>query len=837
MKSNTKLLVWCALMLFYQVIAAQISGKVIDNENGFPLEYASVAVFETKSKKLVTGVVTDSNGFFSISNVSPNTYYIEVSFLGYLTTTIKNISLLKKGEKRLLGVLKLTLANSTQLDKVIVKSSKSSVKHKIDKQIFNVKKFENSLGGTAVDILQNLPSVSVNGLGEINLRGSSGFTILLNGKPTQGDATTILSQLPANAIEAVEVITAPSAKYDPDGKAGILNIITKKGTLDGFFAQINVRGGFPSIENYSTKIPAKRYGFDVVFNNRSDKWNFSSGFSYQRNDKTGRREGEVFVVNNLENKTTFLPSDGERSFDEITYNARFNVDYTLSKNDVFSIGFFAGKRTKERLADIVYNNSAIDNTTNKNLYQFTYFNHNLRVRKGDFALASFDYSHKFENDSKISTSILYEYTFLGGPTENDNLGFPDNSIVYQREFNTNDNPLNGNRLNLDYQWKPFSFGTLESGYQYRNLSHTGKFVYQRDGDIVPEFSSDISLKRTIHAAYTQLSGAKKKWEYVAGVRLESMDRKYTEALQSETTTNVYDYDFVKLFPSASLQYMVDDKTNIKTAYSKRVERTTTFKMNSFAEREHSEVFEQGDNTLLPEFIDLLELGITKKLKGGNSIYATAYYRHVNNVINRVNTLAYQNNGAVLDSIINRVYSNVGKSNSIGLEIGATLKPTNNWTNFVGANIYNYAINGVLNFKHRDGIERNYSINTNTTVYSFNINSTYNFWENASLQFTFNYLSDRNTAMGEDSRFYSPNLTFRKKFMDNRLTATLQWQNIDMGFLKTNEQRITTSRPNQFFTTTNYRYEVDMVSLNLSYTFNAAKNKSKFIESEFGKREF
>nr|WP_317193449.1 outer membrane beta-barrel family protein [Aureibaculum flavum] len=378
---------------------------------------------------------------------------------------------------------------------------------------------------------------------------------------------------------------------------------------------------------------------------------------------------------------------------------------------------------------------------------------------------------------------------------------------------------------------------METGYQFRNLDHSGEFVYERNGNLVSEFSSDIEMKRTIHSGYLQLTGAKNKWDYAAGIRLESMDRTYEESLKSVATANIYKYDFFKLFPSASVQYKVNDKTNLKAAYSKRLERTTTFKMNSFAEREHSEVFEQGDNTLLPEFIDLVELGITKNMGKGNSVYATAYYRHVDNVINRVNTLAYEPNGAVIDSIINRVYSNVGKSNAVGLEIGATIKPTKNWTNFVGFNIYNYAIAGALNFNHRDGIERTYTIDSKATIYSVNLNSTYSFWQNASVQLSFNYLSDRNTAMGEDSRFYAPNLTLKKSFLDNKLTATLQWQNIDMGLLNTNEQRITTSRPGQFYTTTNYVYEVDMVSLNLSYTFNAAKNKAKFIDSEFGKREF
>lgn len=838
MKNNLKFSFLILFLISSLAIKSQIKGKVVDALDNYPLEFASVALYKTTSKTLETGVITNAKGLFIIQNIKPGTYYLEISFLGYQLKTIKNISITIKNQKKELGVLSLRLGKGSQLNEVVVKSEKNVVSHKIDKQVFDAKKFQNAVGGNAVDVIKNLPSVTTNGLGEISVRGSTGFTVLINGKPTQGDPSSILAQLPANALQTVELVTAPSAKYDPEGKAGILNIITKKGAIDGTFTQINLRGGFPSIENYNTQVPAERYGLDATVNKRTGNWNLSFGASYQRNDKTGRREGDVFINNMLANRTTFLPSDGERSFDEVTYNGRFNVDYNPDENNNFSLGFFAGKRTKERLADIVYNNSAVSPIGSNNLlYEFTYFNHNLRIRKGDFALGSFDYTHKFDNTSKITTSFLYEYTFLGGPTENDNLGFPDNSIVYQREFNTNDNPLYGARFNLDYQFKPFRFGILEVGYQYRDLDHTGKFVYQRDGVLVPEFSSDIRLKRKIHSGYSQITGKRNKWAYNAGVRLESMNRVYKETLRSDGILNTFNLDFLKLFPSAAVQYNINDKTNVKTAYSKRVERTTTFKMNSFAEREHSEVFEQGDNTLQPEFIDLVELGITKKLKNGNAVYATAYFRHVDNVINRVNTLAYQQNGAVIDSIINRVYSNVGKSNTIGLEIGATIKPTKNWTNFVGFNIYNYDINGVLNFRHRDGIARDYNIDNNSTIYSINLNSTYNFWENASLQFTFNYLSDRVTAMGEDSRFYSPNLTFRKKLFKEKLVATLQWQNMDMGLLKTNEQRITTSRVNEFFTTTNYRYEVDMITLNLSYTFNAAKNKSKFIDSEFGKREF
>ena len=827
----------CIFLLMLQTVFAQISGNIIEANENSPLEYATAALFYEKDNSLLTGVITDQEGFFEIQNIPNGRYYLEASFIGYSIKTIRNLEISKTQKNVDLGVLKLQLGS--QLGEIEIRSERSTVLHKIDRQVFDSKNFQSSQGGTASDVIKNLPSVSVNGLGEISVRGSKGFAVLINGKPTQGQVSAILAQLPANSLEKIEVITAPSAKYDPDGKGGILNIITKKGATNGLFSQVNVRGGFPSVEPYGTQQPAQRYGIDATVNSRTDTWNTSASVSYNRNDKTGRREGDLYIINEAENKQTFLPSDGERSFDDVNYNGRLNVEYTPTESDVFTLGFFGGKRTKTRLADITYFDNHSESLTGlrNSSPSFSYYNHNSRTRRGDFVLGSFDYDHDFKEGSKLTNSILYEYTFLGGPTFNDNVDTPDYNTIYQREYNTNDNPLRGLRYNLDYAFKPFSFGQIEAGYQFRTVNHKGDFVYERDGVIVPEFSSNIQLVRTLHSGYSQLTGSKNKWEYAAGLRLESMNRTYSESLMSEATPNEYIYDFVKLFPSASLQYAVNDDTKIKAAYSKRVNRTTTLKMNSFAEREHSEVFEQGDNRLLPEFIDLVELGITKEFDAKNSAYATIYYRHVDNVINRVNTLAYQPSGAVIDSILNRVYSNVGKSNAKGIELGAQFKVNSNWSNFIGANIFNYQVDGQFVFRHRDGVARNYKVNNQNTVYSFNLNSTYALKKNTSIQFTFNYLSERNTAQGKDSRFYTPNLTLKKSFFDNRLVTTLQWQNMDMGLLKSNEQSIATSRANEFYTYTNYVYEVDMIVLNLSYTFNKVKNRSKFIDSEFGKREF
>ena len=806
------------------ICLSQVTGKVIDQANS-PIEYATATLYNQETNLLITGVITDINGVFSFENLKKGIYFIETSFIGYERKTIKNIRVASSNKSIDLGTIQLALG--TSLNEVLIQGKRPIVINKIDRQIFDADKFKSAQGGSGVDFIRNLPSISINGQGEIYVRGSSGFVVLLNGKPLQGNASALMAQLPANTIESVEVITAPSAKYDPEGKAGILNIITQKGIIDLAFGQINLQGGFPSIETYGNFNVNQRYGLDAIYNVRNDKWNISLSSNYQRNDLGGKREGNVFTI--IEDRKTLFPSSGERSFDEINFSSRFNLDFTPDSANEFSVGLFAGKRSKDRLADILYfdNHALSTSDSNKRLYTFQYFNHNLRKRKSDFALGSFDFSHKFKNNSKLSTSFLYEYTYLGGPTINQNLGFPDKSVLYQDEYNTNDNPLYGIRSQIDYTSKSYGLGVFEAGYQFSNLDHTGDFFYERRYDfnnnfeLVPEFSSEVNLKRSIHAFYSQFEGERGKWDYITGIRIEIADRILELKDKANTIDETFKFGFTKLYPSASLQYRINDNTHLKAAYSKRVERTSTFKMNPFPEREHSETLEQGDPELKPEFADLAELSINKKTNRGNSVFVTGYYRRVQNVVNRVNTI-YN------DTILNRIYSNVGDAKAIGLELGAYLKPIENWSNFIGTNIYDYKIIG--EFENRQ-------FNTNAIVYSINLNSTYSFWEKASLQFTFNYLSERITAQGQDSRFYSPNITFQKTFLDNRLTINLQWQNIDLGILNSNEQKITTYSQNKFFTTTNYIYEVDMVLLNLSYTFKNGKNKSKFIESEFGKREF
>ena len=820
-----------------RLIGQMLEGRIMDQHGDAPIEYASITLFNAIDSSFIDGVVSEEDGRFRFDKIPKDSVYFKAQFLGY-QQYISELFLTKKAMD--IGDIYLSI-DAIALDQVEVTGRELTTVYKLDKQVFDAKQFQAVQGGSASDVIGNLPSVSLNSFGEISVRGTSGFLVMVNGRPLQTDPMTILNQLPANAIEDIEIITTPSAKYDPDGNAGIINIKTKRNTTDGFFLLANTLIGLPSIEDYDNAENTPRYGADITLNHKKGKWEFASGLDYRRYDISGRREG--YVNTYLNNVLTEFPSDGERSFDEENYSARLSTVFTPDDHQSFSAGFYFGKRTKERTADILYSNQQrsiipgnqfLGTEAYFELYEqsrqvfsggeilntLTYFNENLRVRRGDFVIGSLSYSYSFPNKATLSVSGLYERTQLGGPTDNVNLDYPNVAQIRQLQFNTNDNPLDGYRFQIDYAHN-LGATKIETGYQFRFLKHPGDFDYfDRDleNDVWvenPLFTNSIELQRTIHSLYGQASGKLGQLSYTGGLRFEHFDREVDIA----SPANTFLLDQFNIFPSLNLNYDLDNEWKLKGGYSRRIERTTTFKMTPFPEREHSETLEQGDAELLPEYIDLVEIGVAKNW-GDNVVFGTLYYRHVNNLINRVNTVFN-------DTILNRIYTNVGEANIIGFELGTTLYPTK-WSRvFFGGNVYNYDIQGQL---FGDAIDTSKPI--------FSINTTFDFQFSPSFkgQLALNYLSERVTAQGRDSRFYNPSLSLQKQFLDNKLTIGLQWRNIDLGLLDANEQRITTVRE-QFFTTTNYVYEVDIVQLTVSYQINQLSKRAKLLDSEFGKKEF
>ncbi len=793
-----------------------IFGTVQDTATGNPIPYVSVSLYPAGSSAAIDGLLSDERGHFRFDDVKQGQYLVQLTFLGYETISLPEVAV--AGNHRTdLGIIGL-VGTPQLLDEVNISGQQTQMVNKIDKQVFKADQFEAAKGGTAIDVLRNMPSVSVNGQGQVSLRGAQGFLLLINGKPVVADAATMLSQLPANQVENIELITSPSAKYDPDGRGGIINITTKKGAADGFALIANVQGGLPSMNDFDNASPQQRYGADVTVNYRTDLWDISASGNYLRNDNAGLRDGEVYTV--IGNRKTVFPSHGERSFDKYNYGGRLSVGFTPNKRNVFSMGFFAGHRFQDRVADIYYNNVNTDATTGTVIGRSQYFNSNLQNKQGDFLLGNLDYTRTFGHASSLTLAVLYERADLFGSTLNRNIEGED---IKQYTVSTYQNPLDGFRGKADFS-TPLGSGTWESGYQYRRDKQDGQFIYrvQEMGDAglvtVPDFSGTVGAVNQVHSLYTQYAGNTDRLEYTGGLRYEYAFR---DLQVHSIDDNDYQLELHNFFPSASALYRMDNRWKAKAGISRRVQRTSNFELNPIPEREHSETLEQGDANLLPEFIYLAELGIIGDFKKG-SIFGTAYYQDIQNPIQRVNSV-------YADTILNRVYTNADRARRIGIELGLTYNPAE-WSKlYLGTNVYRSTINGTV-------LDYTEARENRAWVYSISGNANVELTSRLSIHGNVNYLSSRPTVQGEDSRFLSPSLSVKHTFLDGALTALVQWQNIGMGIFESNQQRITTWGPD-FYTTTNYIYEVDVVMLNLSFNLNRLTRQLRLPNSEFGDKEF
>lgn len=813
------------LMLFLSNhISAQngsIKGIVLDNQNSEPIEYASVAVINSADNSLVTGNLTNKNGMFSLQKIKPGDYKLKVYFIGYEEYFSEKITVLKSKTIQL-DPVKLKIG-SQALNEVEILNKNGNFHNKIDKQEYKANQFETAKGGTAIDVIKNLPSVTVNVEGNISVRGSNGFMVLVNGKPVLTDAATILSQLPANTIQTIEVITAPTAKYDPDGKGGIINIVTTKGSTDGFAISTNAMGGLPSTNDYNNLEQPIRFGADLTANYKKDKFDIALTLNYLRNDNNGYREGDVYTKDFNANTMTRFPSEGERSFDKYNYSAKTAIVYSANENNAFNFGLYLGKKYQARRADLNYHNSTSDLTTGAILSEFPYFNSNVQTKEGKFTLTNFDYTHTLANKSTLTTSVLYEHANLYGNTINLNMDNPIDRNVFQEVNNPYSNPIYGFRFKLDYSLA-LGDGKLESGYQYRIDKQDDTFGYTVYPETEPPtdysiFRGTAKTDNRINAVYSQYAAKTQKLQYVAGLRYEYSER---EVILS-TDVNPHLLNFSNLFPSANLLYTFNDSWNTKLGYSKRVQRNNNSELNPIPEREHSETLEQGDPDLLPQFVDLLELGMNHTFKKG-TFFTTLYYQNIKNPIQRVNSV-YN------DTILNRVYTNADKARLYGLELGSNYKPKKWLSLYLGANVYNYKISGDL-----DVLGDVSTVNNSDWVYSINGNGTVSLDKTWSLTANVNYTSSKPTAQGEDSSFLSPNLSVKKTLWNGKGSFGLQWQYIDFGNMGSNQQRITTYGTD-FYTTTNYVYETNVLLLNFSYNFNKLSSKNKLPTSEIGEKEF
>ena len=810
-------LVLLLLALQSSFVQGQIRGRVADRTTAEPIPYVSIALYVAgDSTVAVAGSITDTLGQFVVTGLKSGTYQLKTFFVGYRALTQSVV--VERGRDTQLGTLLLE-AEPKLLDEVRVQGQRANVLVQADRQTYRAGQFLSAAGGTATDVLRNLPGITVNAEGDVSLRGVNGFLVLLNSKPVQANLGTLLSQLPANSIESIEVITTPNARFDPDGKAGIISIITKKGTDMGWSALANGMIGLPSLSSFDNARDPRRHSTDLTLTHRSEHWDLALSSAYVRNDIAGRRVGDVRTT--LGDRITRFPSEGERSFDRYTFTNRVAVAFVPNASTSWNAGLYFSKRTEDRLADIFYNNTTTSSSTGQVINRINYFNSNLVRKTGEFYTANLDYQHTFENKATLSAGGLYEYDYIGGFTANRNLNQTDFRDTLQYTLTTTTRPIRNYRANLDASL-PLWGGKVEAGYQYRYQLDSGDYLYrEQQGNgtplqVFPEFTGLVEITNRIHSLYSQYSATRGKVNFTAGLRYEYSERVLVAGRNQDFTLRLNN-----LFPSFNLLYRAKDDLSLRAGFSRRVQRSSNLALNPLPEREHSETLEQGDPRLLPEFVNLGEISVNKQL-GDNTLLATVYYQGIENIINRVNRV-------YADTILSRIYTNAGLAQRAGVEVAADLKLLSQWKLYLGGNLYRYNITGQL-------FENEVIFDRTAWVYSFTINTTVQVMPTLVVQGSLNYLSRRITAQGEDSRFLIPNLSVKKSFLDGRLTAQVQWQNIGLGLLPTNEQRITT-RGRDFYTTTNYIQERDILLVNLSYSLRQLSKRTKLPGNEFGDKEF
>ncbi|PWJ42040.1 outer membrane beta-barrel family protein [Sediminitomix flava] len=723
-----------------------IFGKVVEEDGTTPIEFASVVLHQSSDDKVIGGGITNEKGFFRISKIDEGNYYIQVKFMGYETTRIDSFDMGTEAKR----VGKIVLKSSaTELEEVSVSADRPKVEYNIDRKVINVSNLATAMSGTAVEVLENLPSIQVDAEGEVSLRGSSDFTVFIDGRPSVFSGSDALKQLPASSIASIEVITNPSAKYDPDGTSGIINIITKK-KMGGFSGVANVHGGNQG-----------RYGSDALFSYKTGKFNFYLGGDY---NNYGRNGTSTNITNTYRGDTTFVQSakgDAGRAF--TPYNIKAGFDFDATKNDLFTLMFSKGQWGMNRTEESDFIDEEIINGVPS--FSNSFFSDELFEIKNNYYTADLDYVHKFKDKKghELSFGAYFRTSEKDESTENifEN---SDGSYYKEGQYGTEYDKDKSLRLKLDYIL-PLGDNKFEAGYQARLERAEGyNELFLKDGSdgewvLQDEFSFNNTYSRDIHSAYGIFSGKKNKLGYQFGLRAEYTDRqiKILELPEDDSHINRID-----LFPTVHFSYQLPKEQQLMASYGRKINRPRSWYLEPFLTYSDAFNVRRGNPDLLPEFIDSYELGYQKNIKNA-TLSVEGYYRIEHNNIQRI-TLVYEEDPSKRISYP----INVGTESTGGVEIMYSTPIVKWWHMNLATNLFSYSIEGKI--EEQD-------ISRSSFNWTANISNDLKLGKIGRLQISSRYYSPTVTAQGEREDMVSLDLGYRQQFMDGKFSLNVMARNI------------------------------------------------------------
>ena len=801
--------------MFANETDGKIKGIVMDGELGGPLEFVTVQVKAKGSDKIVQGSVTGSDGNYTIGGLKKGEYVVTFSYIGYEEVS-KNISI--SSDNQILSLGELTLAeDANQLGEVEVVAKRPQMRFEIDRKVFDATQDIAAEGGSASDLLSNIPSVEVDNEGSVSLRGNSSVTIWINGKAsglTADNQADILDMMPAGDIKQVEVITNPSARYSPEGTAGIINIILKDDRKPGYYGSVKVGadtdGGYQASGN---------------INYSSSKVDAYANLNYRNREFKGG--GITSRLNTTDNSFLDQTNDSKRQHNN--WFGRFGATWHITKSDDLAFNVTGMTGGGDNSENIHYN--SIDSQKNT-IYTSD------RITNGDSDMKMYNlelnYVHKFSENSNIDLMVSNnQWRRDGMNIFRQSTVYTDPSQIANPLYQTQENDIKDKtwEVQADYTNKISDMARIEAGYKgtfQRNASPVDTYT----GTTAEDIRQDESLynrflyNQDVHALYMTYGGKWDKLSYQAGLRGEYW-RVDTRSLDFDQEFNgkaseTFEKDYFKLFPSAFISYALPKNNELQVNYTRRLRRPWGGQLNSFRNISDASNISFGNPELTPEYSRSFELNYIKSWESGHTLSLSGYYRSTDDVIQRIRFLNTE------DNVMYTTSENVAKSQASGLEIVGKDKLFKILDLTTTVNLYYSKLDG---FSYLPQGAETPVIGDTDESFAWNVRMIANLslpW-GVSLQGTGNYNSKQLMAQGHREPNYSVDLGLRKSFLSDKLTLSINARDL----LDSRKFRTVTAGDGFWQDSENWRGG-RRVGFTLTYNFgnmNKKKDKSKSRSEE------
>jgi len=804
-------LIFLVSMLNLPLIAAVgIKGTVVDAGDQSPLDFVNIALFKQGSKTPIAGAATDNNGVFNIPSVTNGKYTLRISYVGF--TTI-NQQVEVAGKPVNLGTIKM-VSDSKKLGEVEVVGQGSQMRFDIDKKVFSVDQNIAAAGGSASDVLKNIPSVTVDNDGNVALRKDGNVEVWINGKAsglTADNRAQVLQQLPAESIESVEIMTNPSAKFSPEGSAGIINIVMKQQHKAGYYGSVSAGVTVPDNgklgKNLGASINYSSSKFDAYINLGYRAMSFQGGGKTNRRSWTGA-------------DTTLLNQNNTMNTSFSGLFMRAGIDYHLDKKNTLGLSGFgmagSGKQntnTQYLLTNILTNPATV-------LRDYSQINTGTGTRPS--LNLNMDYKHDFDKKgSNLMATLSYSKHNRGG--DNNYLQKNSQDVPTSDITQSTDSKNTEWDFKVDYTNKLTENSKLEAGWEstisdrisstsgVNNLS-LSSLAMPAD---IPSYYDNFNYKEQIHAGYLTYGNKIGKFSYQLGLRAESLIKESTNTnkignTETDTAQVIPSKSFFHVFPSFYLSYSLPNSNELQFNYTNRVNRPRGQQINPFKNFSDSTNISYGNPDLKPQYSSSLELNYIKSWDS-QSLSTSIYYHNTSDVIQNVRFLH--------DGVMESTFANVTKSQNAGLELIAKNRLFRVLSLTSSFNLY-YSKLDSSNYVNPYNSSLKIAIPGQSNVsWSANILANFMLSKTFSGQITAQYESPQLIAQGTQNAKFTMDLGVRKTFLDRNLSLSLNVRDL----LNSDRNKSTTSGSGFYQNSSTY-FHGRMYGVTLSYNFGNMKPK-------------